>query len=148
MALWRLALALSLVPSTAIVPSLTRPHLARQAHHLHEQLGQLLQVQRTEVRDRAMRGIVVCSQHAKRHVFVELGRDLARAEHARRVAVDQHLDHHGRMERLVARAALVIAGVERAQIKTVDAVADEVRQVPFGQPVLQRLGKQSFCCGS
>ena len=34
------------------------------------------------------------------------------------------------------------AGVEGAQVQAVDRVADEVGQVPLGQPVLQRLPQQ------
>ncbi|MNR09366.1 hypothetical protein D3C85_1255630 [compost metagenome] len=118
--------------------------LARQAHHLHEQRRQLLQVQRPEVRERAVRRVVLCRQHPQGHIFVQLGRQLARAEGAGGVTVDQHLDHHGRVERLVARPALGIPGVEGAQIQAVHAVADEVRQMPFGQPVLKGVGKQSL----
>ena len=121
---------------------LDQAHLARQPHHLHEQLRQLLQVQGPEVADRAVRREVARRQHPEGHVLVELPGDLARAEHARGVAVDQHLDHHRRVKRLVARPVLVVAGVERAQIERVDRVADEVRQVPLGQPVLDRLGQQ------
>lgn len=75
---------------------------------------------------------------------MQLGRQLARAEGARGVAIDKDLDHHGRVKRLVARPTLGVPGVKGAQIKTVDAVADEVRQMPFGQPVLQRVGQQSL----
>jgi hypothetical protein len=46
------------------------------------------------------------------------------------------------VERLVARTVLVIARVERAEVESVNGVADEVRQMPFGQPLLQRLGQQ------
>jgi hypothetical protein len=67
-----------------------------------------------------------------------------RAEGAGGVTVDEHLDHHGRVKRLVARAALGVAGVKGAQIQAVNAVADEVRQVALGQPVLQRIEQQSL----
>jgi hypothetical protein len=115
---------------------LDQAHLARQAHDLHEQVREFLQVQCAEVTDRAVGGEVARGQNTECHVFVQLARDLARAEHAGGVAIDQHLDHHGRVERLVARAVLVIARVERAKIQSVDGVANEVGQVPFGQPIL------------
>lgn len=38
-------------------------HLARQTHHLHEQVRELLEVQRTEVPNRAVLGKVACRQH-------------------------------------------------------------------------------------
>jgi hypothetical protein len=119
---------------------LDQTHLSGQLEHLHEQIAQFLEVKRAQVADRAVLGEVACAQHPKRQVLMQPALDLARAEHSSGVAVDQHLDHHGRMERLVARSASRIPGVERAQVKRVDRVADEVRQVPLGQPVLQRRG--------
>ena len=52
--------------------------------------------------DRAMGRKVVRAQHPKRHVLVKLLGNLARAEDAGGVTVNQDLDHHGRMKRLVA----------------------------------------------
>ena len=140
MALWRLALALSLAHRDRA--QLDQAHFAGQAHHLHEQLRQLLQVEGAEVPDGAMRGEVARAQHPEGHVFVQLAGNLARAEDSRGVAVDQHLDHHRRVKGLVARAVLVVASMERTQIQRVHRVAYKVRQVPLGQPVLDRLGQQ------
>jgi hypothetical protein len=106
---------------------LHKSHLARQAHHLREQFRELLQMERPEIADRPVRREVARRQHPKGHVLVQLAGDLARAEHPRGVAVDQHLDHHRRVKRLVARPVLVVAGVKRAQLERVDGVADEVR---------------------
>jgi hypothetical protein len=50
---------------------LDQAHLAGQLDHLHEQLGQLLQVQGAEVADRAVAREVACGQHPKRHVLVQ-----------------------------------------------------------------------------
>ena len=58
-------------------PQLHQPHLARQTHHLHEQLPQLLQVQRTELPDRAVRREVARREHPEGHILVQLARDLA-----------------------------------------------------------------------
>jgi hypothetical protein len=52
---------------------LDQAHLARQAHHLHEQVRQLLEVEGPEVSDRAVRGEVARGQHPERHVLVQLG---------------------------------------------------------------------------
>ena len=41
------------------------------------------------------------------------------------------------MKRLVARATIFFALVERAQIERVNGVADVVSQMPLGQPLLQ-----------
>ncbi len=126
---------------------LDQAHLTGQAHHLHEQLAQFPQMESSEVADRAMRREVVGSQHTKCDIFVQLPGDLARAEHSGGIRVDQHLDHHRRMERLVARTAAFVARVERLQVQAVNRVADEVGQVPLGQPVLQRLRQQYLLLG-
>ena len=75
---------------------------------------------------------------------MQFGRQLARAEGACGLAANEHLDHHGRVKGLVAWPALGVSGVEGAQIQAVHAVIDEVRQVPFGQPVLKGIGQQSL----
>jgi len=121
---------------------LDQTHLLGQLEHLHEQIAQFLEVKRAQVADRAVLGEVACAQHPKRQVLMQPALDLARTEHARGVTVDQHLDHHRRVERLVAGATAGIAGVERLEVQGIDRVADEVRQVPLGQPVLQRCGQQ------
>jgi hypothetical protein len=121
---------------------LRQPALARQAHHLHKQPGELLQVQRAEIADRAVLGEVARREHSEGHVLVQLARDLARAEHPAGIGVHQHLDHHGRVKGLVARPAAGVARVKGAQVQRIDGVADEVGQVPFGQPVLQRRGQR------
>jgi hypothetical protein len=54
----------------------------------------------------------------------------------------QHLDRHRPVERLFARSAAGIAGMERAQIDRIDRVADEIGKMPFMQPVLQRMEQQ------
>ena len=46
------------------------------------------------------------------------------------------------MKGLIARAAASIPRMESGQVERVDRVADVVGKVPFGQPVLQRLGQQ------
>ena len=121
---------------------LDQPHLLGQLDHLHEQIGQLLQVQRPEVADRAVLGEVARAQHPKRQVLVQPALNLARAEHARGVTVDQHLDHHGRVERLVACASTFVTRIERLEVQRIDRVANEVGQMPLGQPVLQRRRQQ------
>jgi hypothetical protein len=91
----------------------------------------------TYVADRAVLGEVARTQHPKCQVFMQLALDLARAENAGGVAIDQHLDHHRWVERLVARTAACVPGIERLQVQRIDRVTDEVRQMPLGQPVLQ-----------
>ena len=70
---------------------------------LHEQRSQLPQMQRAKVAQRAVCGKVACCKHPKRDAFMQLAGHLARGEHARGVTVDQYLDHHGRVKRLIAR---------------------------------------------
>ena len=92
-----------------------------------------------------MRGIVLCGQHAQGHVFVQRGSEFARAEGARGIAIDQHLDHHGPVEGLVARPAFGISGVECAQVQ---AVADEVRQMPWATSLAGRLAAGVVVAGN
>ena len=56
----------------------------------------------------------------RRQVLVQPTLESARAEHPGGVAVHQHLDHHGGVEGLVARAAARVARVERAQVQRAD----------------------------
>jgi len=142
MALWRPRVGLDLGAVHRDGAELDQAHLARQAHDLHEQVREFQQVKCAKVADRAVDGEVACGQHPECHVLVQLARDPAWTEYTRGVAVDQHLDHHDGVERLVARAGLVVARVEGAEVESVNCGADEVRQVPFGQPLLQRLGQQ------
>ena len=51
---------------------------------------------------------VTCGEHMKRHVFVQLLDDLARAEHA--LGVAERFDPHGGVEGPVARATAAISG--------------------------------------
>lgn len=46
------------------------------------------------------------------------------------------------MIRVLAGAALGVARVKGAKVQLIDGLADEVGQVPLGQPVLQRAGQQ------
>ena len=78
MALRRLALALILGSQIHDNGAeLDQAHLARQAHDLDKQFGELAQVQGTELPYRAMDGEVLGCQHPKGHVFGELSGDLA-----------------------------------------------------------------------
>ena len=74
--------------------------------------------------------------------------DLARAEYTRGVAIHQQLDHQRRVKRLFARAAFCVAGVERFEVQYINRVADEVSQVPLGQPSCSDAGGSISCCGS
>ena len=48
------------------------------------------------------------------------------------------------MKRLVAGATALVPRVEGLEVQCIDRLTDEVRQMPFGQPVLQRGGQQHF----
>ena len=58
---------------------------------------------------------VTCGEHIKRHVFMQLPDDLARAEHALGVAVAEHFDPHGGVEGPVARATAAVVDEEGVQ---------------------------------
>ena len=142
MALWRLALALDFGTVHGNGDQLDQAHLARQAHHLNKQLGELAQVQGAELPYRAVGGKVLGCQHAKGHVFVELSGDLAGAEYAAGIRVDQDLDHHRRVKRLIARATCCVAHMKPTEVQAVYRVVDKVGQMALGQPVLQSTGQE------
>ena len=123
-------------------PQLDQPALARQLDDLDEQPGQLVQMQRAEVTQRAVLGEVARAEQPKRHVLVQLAGNLARGEHPGGIGVHQYLDHHRRVEWLVAGAAALVAPVKRAEVQLVDRVADVVGQVVLRQPVAQRRRQQ------
>ena len=58
---------------------------------------------------------VTCGENTKRHVFMQLPDDLARAEHARGVALDEHFDPHDGVEGPVARATAAVVDEEGVQ---------------------------------
>ena len=57
---------------------------------------------------------VTCGEHMKRHVFVQLLDDLARAEHA--LGVAERFDPHGGVEGPVARATAAVVDEEGVQL--------------------------------
>ena len=63
------------------------------------------------------------------------------------ITVNQHLDHHGRVKRLVARSTTLVARVKGAQVQAVHGVADEIREVTLGQPFLQSAGQKVLLIG-
>jgi hypothetical protein len=69
---------------------------------------------------------------------------LARGKHTGRVAITEHLDHHGRMKGLVARTAVGISGMEGGQVQQAERIADEGSKVALRQPILQRMGQQEL----
>lgn len=124
-----------------------QPALPRQPDHLHEQGRQLLRMQGAEIAHPPVFWEIAGAEHTECDILVQLPGDLARREYATGIRVQQHLDHHRRMKRLIARPAAGVAGVERAQIERVNRIADEIRQMAFGKPVLQCMQQQKLLLG-
>ena len=112
-------------------------HLARYPHHLHKQLAELPQMSASELAHRAMLREVARREHPKRHILLQLPRHRARGERARRVGIDQHLDHHRRLVRGVAPTVPLVRRMERRQVQCINHVADVVSEVTRGNPLLQ-----------
>ena len=93
-------------------PELDQSAFLRQLHHLHKQVRQFLQVKGAKVAKRAMRRIVARREDPERDIFMQLPGQLARREHAGRIAVHEHLHHHRRMKGLIARTAACIPRME------------------------------------
>ena len=91
----------------------------------------------SELAHRAMLREVARREHPKRHILLQLPRHRARGERARRVGIDQHLDHHRRLVRGVAPAVPLVRRIERRQVQRINHVADVVSEVTRGNPLLQ-----------
>ncbi len=112
-------------------------HLARHLHHPHKQLAELRQMSAAELTYRAMLREVARREHPKRYFLLQLPRHRARGECARRVGIDQHLDHHRRLVGGVASTVPLVGRIERRQVQCIDHIADVMSQVPWGNPLLQ-----------
>jgi hypothetical protein len=67
-----------------------------------------------------MRREIARRQHPKGHVFLQLLRQLAREKHSGGETLEQHLDHHRRVKRLIARTNAGVAGVKCVQADLAD----------------------------
>ena len=112
-------------------------HLARHLHHPHKQLAELRQMSAAELTYRAMLREVARREHPKRYILLQLPRHRARGECARRVGIDQHLDHHRRLVGGVASTVPLVGRIERRQVQCIDHIADVMSQVSWGNPLLQ-----------
>ena len=95
------------------------------------------QMSASELAHRAMLREVARREHPKRHILLQLPRHRARGERARRVGIDQHLDHHRRLVRGVASTVPLVRRIERRQVQCINHVADVVSEVTRGNPLLQ-----------
>ena len=81
--------------------------------------------------------MLVGREHAEGHDLVRGALDLARAANADAIPIRKKLRHHHRMIRRITALAAVIRVEDRRQIEFHDRLAHEIRQVPFGEPVVQ-----------
>ena len=138
MALCREALALTLVPSRAMVPTLARPGQGAELEDLDEEGLQPCQVDLAEVADGAEVGDVLADDDAAGDIDVAPPHDLPRGSGAGGVAVQEQCDHHPGVEgRLAAKLALVV-GEDRREVEGGDGVEEEVDEVALGEPVVGR----------
>ena len=109
--------------------------------------AEVLEVAAAELAYRPVLGEVARRQHAEGDVLLQLPGDPPRRERARRVGVDEDLDHHQRLVRRVAPAVALVGGVEGGQVQRVDQVADLAGQVVLRDPLAQVFWKQERLVG-
>jgi hypothetical protein len=94
-----------------------------------------------EARDRRVIGRLIGGHDPKGNVLAAAPLDRPRGPHPDGIGVDQQRDHHRRIMRRPAMAVLATGAVERGQIKLVNDLQYEPRQVILGQP-LPQAGRQ------
>ena len=74
-------------------------------------------------------------ENAEGDILVRPARNPTRRERPRRMGMDQHRDHHPRLERAVAAPVAGVGTVERREVHLPHHVPDQVRQAALGQMV-------------
>ena len=115
---------------------LEHPYLARQCQHLHEQPFDLLEKAPPKRRDRVVIGMVVCRDEAERHRIVRRMLQLPAGKHACGVAVNQNAQQQCWV--IGRRSRAPIAPAHRRQVKPVNHLNDEPRQMSLRKPVIHR----------
>ncbi len=108
--------------------------LAGNNEQLPEDVLQLWQESRAEIRDRIVVRMRVRSNESKRHRFVRRHLNLARCANTRCVAVEQQRDKHFRMVGRTSATRITLA--QHAKIKLINKFDDEARKMSLWQPIL------------
>src|SRR3954471_4945297 len=132
-ALWRLALAWILVPSSATVPILSTP-ISRATASTWTNNPSISW--RNRRRNAAIVSLLVRRDEAERHRVIARPLQLAAREHAGRVAVHQDAQQQRRRGGRRARAA--VAPPHPSQIQAVDHLHHEASQMLLRQPLVNR----------
>ena len=115
---------------------LEHPYLARQCQHLHEQPVDLLEKAPPKRRDRVVIGMVVGRDEAERHRIIRCTLQLPAGKHACGVAVNQNAQQQCWV--IGRRSRTPIAPAHRRQVKPVNHLNDEPRQMSLRKPVIHR----------
>ncbi len=130
------------------VPQAHQPGPLAELEHLAEQAGEGRQVALPKGGNAIVIGVLVGRQDPVGDLLVGGPLDLARGGFPHAVGIDQQLHQQRRVvRRLPAPVAGLIDGDDRRQTQRVDHVADEQRQMAFGEPVPQRGGQQEQLVG-
>jgi hypothetical protein len=97
-----------------------------------------------EAGERRVIGRLVGRDHPERHVLATAALDRPRRALADRVRVEQQRDHHRRIKRRATPTVLTVPSQERREIKLVDGIEHEPRQVIGRQPITQARRQQQL----
>jgi hypothetical protein len=119
---------------------LQHPHLSGHCEHLLEAALQQRAVGPAEGADAVVIGVAVRAEQAHGDVFVGGAFDLATAEGARRVGINEQAQHQ--RGRILRAAGAAFVDPRLADIEQVDGAHDEMHQVPLRHPVPKVRGHQ------
>ena len=116
-------------------PQLQHSHHSGQQQDLHEEPVEVWQEGLAKARQRVVVRVQVAGDEAERRRVVSRPLELARAEHTRRVTVEDEPDQH--LGRVGLTATRAIPGIDGRQVELGDRVNNKTRQVIGRQTVAQ-----------
>jgi hypothetical protein len=124
-----------------------QPGLPRDLHPLHEHGFEGRQVPLPKLGEGAVRRDIARREQPIRDVLLERPRNPPRGEGLGGIRIQQHRDHHLRVEWPVTPTVPFIRRVERGQAQRRHRVRDEERRMALGAPVPRRRGRQRGLIG-
>ena len=120
-------------------------HLPGNDQHLHKQCLDLFEKTLAESAQRVVVGLRVPGDVAKRDRIVRCRLNAPARKDTCGIAIDEQAEHNRRV--ISRRAGAPVLPAQRREIKLIDDIDHEARQVILGQPILHR-GRQQKRCGS
>src|SRR6202050_1863687 len=129
------SLAGELAAVKAYIAQADHTGFSSQLEHLHEQLGQKLQVPLAEIADRAEIGAIIADDGQEGEIPLAGLGDLAAGIDTDAVGVEQQTDEHGGFEGWLAARLHFVGGVEGVQVELGYDIQEEEDEIVFGKPV-------------